>query len=432
LLKLIQNLGTANLNSKEKINKLRLLNSAYLIVCIATILDFFVNLVSGYNHLTLLPLSVFLFMVLMLFLNSRGKNELTKVLSILFFDLYLIYQHYLFGQELQMAPVYVLMTIFVITMFEGQRFKMFVLCGLTILSYIISRIITEIFVSPYTSYVLPSMKDIYFLMSISLSIVLVVKILEQRKNYLELTKRLLNDVEKKNLELENQNKELERFAYATSHDLKTPLRNITSFIELIQKKNINQQDPTVNQYLEYTKKGVGQMNKSIDDILTFSGLDFNQESHENVDLNELLENLLFNYSHKIESGILKIDITNLPHLYGNKNQINVIFQNLIDNGLKYNTNKLAYIKISGETVNDEVQINIEDNGIGIDTKYADEIFLPFKRLHGNEKYEGTGLGLAIVQKIMDRHHGRVDLSSSKEGSIFKLIFPNEGNIPFAL
>jgi len=423
----LRNLGTKNLTSAEEVTKVELLNLAFLLIAIANFLDFIFNVVAGYTNLTLFPLGISLFMIIMLFFNYQEKTSITTITVIIFFDFYLILQHYLFGMLLHITPVYILLTIFIITMFDDQRVKMYTLCTLTLLSYAASRIITDYMVSPYADLVIPTIKDVYFIMTLVLSAILVVRILDQRRNYIKLTKNLLKDVERKNMELENQNKELERFAYATSHDLKTPLRNITSFIELIQKMKNNQQDPTFNKYLEFTKRGVLQMNNSIDDILTFSGLDFNKDSHAYIDLNVLLQNLLFNYVHKIESGNLEINISELPPLIGNKNQINVIFQNLIDNGLKYNDNKLIKIRIFAEVLDGIIQINVQDNGIGIDHKYVNEIFIPFKRLHGNAVYEGTGLGLAIVQKIMESHQGHVEVSSTPEGSIFKLVFPNKLN-----
>lgn len=223
---------------------------------------------------------------------------------------------------------------------------------------------------------------------------------------------LIRSLKDSNAELLEKKLELERFTYIASHDLKTPLRSINSFTGLIRRGIKNQEYSELEEYLNYVKTASSQMNDLLNGILSFSKLNQNAVSGiELVDLNEPLKIVIENLSPDIQekNGLLEYDV--LPQYRCNPSDIVIIFQNLIQNGLKYNESEKPLIKIRCREKVDGIFIEITDNGIGILEEYQEQIFNLFKRLHAPGSYEGTGLGLGIVKKLVDKYGGNISVDS---------------------
>ena len=209
-----------------------------------------------------------------------------------------------------------------------------------------------------------------------------------------------------------------------SHDLKTPLRNINSFLNFIQRGIKKGEISEIEKYLEFASINAKRMHSLVEDILEFSSLNNSNLHFKNKDLNEVLKTTLSNLHGTINDQNVIIEISTLPSLFCNESQIVSLFQNLIENGIKYNKSTPPIIKISYVSLETEYEISIIDNGIGIEKEYQDKIFDMFSRLHNQGEYTGSGIGLAICRKVAIYHGGTISLlSSSENGSIFKVILP---------
>lgn len=229
-----------------------------------------------------------------------------------------------------------------------------------------------------------------------------------------------------NKKLEQSNAELERFAYIASHDLKSPLRNIISFMNLIERKLRNTEDNDIKKYLQFVTENAQQMNILIQDVLEFSQIDNDslQSRVEKVDLNDTLMLAVQNLQEELVNGNASIVTEKLPAINGNSVHLLQLFQNVIGNGIKYNNSSNPNVKISHNIINDHIILSIEDNGIGISPQYHEQIFEMFKRLHTRDEYKGTGIGLAICKKIIHNLGGKIWLNSEEgKGTVFYISLP---------
>jgi len=232
------------------------------------------------------------------------------------------------------------------------------------------------------------------------------------------------ELELTNLFLRNSNEELERFAFITSHDLKEPLRNISGFTGLLQRKLKESLDEEAQTYFHYVQKNTQQMHQLIEDVLEYSRIGKQDEDIQLVDLNEVFQkacNSIPKSLTKKKKDILK---QNLPVIEGVEAHLRLIFKNLIENGLKYNESELAKIEVRAEDKASYWLFSVKDNGIGVENEFLDLIFVMFKRLHNREDYSGSGLGLALVKKVIERAGGRIWLESTVgQGTSFFFTLP---------
>ncbi len=244
--------------------------------------------------------------------------------------------------------------------------------------------------------------------------------------YEQETQSQIGSLEQANKDLKQQSIELERFAYIASHDLKSPLRNINSFLNLIKRK-IKQEDyQDLPEYIEYAETGALQMSELIKAVLEITTIDQDHgiTSRSNVDLNACLKKVLLNLNNEIEEKQVIIEQDDLPNYFCNETHLLLILQNIIQNGIKYNNSSPPRIKIRSRIENKNLIIEIEDNGIGIEKEFHDQIFVFFKRLHTTNEYIGTGLGLGLVKKLVDRYNGKISVSSILgKQTIFRIQLP---------
>jgi len=218
-----------------------------------------------------------------------------------------------------------------------------------------------------------------------------------------------------NLELKRSNKDLEQFAYIASHDLKEPLRVIAGFSKLLEKGYDDKSKTKELKYIHYINDGIDRMTNLISSLLTYSRVGQKDSVYETFDLQKLIQGKVTDLSKLIEdkNGIVKIE--KLPKIVGQKEQIGMVFYNLINNALKFNTKKQPTVLVKQETGDNAYwKFSIKDNGIGIELKYQEQIFGLFKRLHNKSEFEGTGIGLSVCQKIIFRHQGKIWLESEFE------------------
>jgi len=227
--------------------------------------------------------------------------------------------------------------------------------------------------------------------------------------------------------LQASNEELERFAYIASHDLKTPLRNITSFLNLIERRLPSEAKKIVSDYLEIAKTNAQQMHYLISDVLEFSRIDANNNiKSERFSLNLSIHQLINQLEPDLKNINGNIKLTGDVDIIAPKAYVLQVVQNLVENGLKYNNSTSPEVSIEIWQKNTFAHISVTDNGIGIAPEYHEQIFTLFKRLHTSDKYEGTGLGLAVCKKVITRLGGDIKVSQAKNaGTVFELKIPLE-------
>ncbi|QDR79633.1 sensor histidine kinase [Sporomusa termitida] len=230
----------------------------------------------------------------------------------------------------------------------------------------------------------------------------------------------------KTAELERSNAELEHFAYIASHDLQEPLRAISSYLQLIEKRGCYEAfDEKSKDYFTRVIKGAKRMQAMIDDLLQYSRVVSNKAAFVSCDCNEIVEEAIHNLGVLIKETEARINCKPLPVIEGNQNQLLRFFQNMINNGLKFHKeNEAPVIDITAEKDGGHWIFSISDNGIGIKKESRDRIFDVFQRLNAKDKYPGTGIGLAVCKKIADNHKGRIWVESELgTGSTFYLAIP---------
>ena len=240
----------------------------------------------------------------------------------------------------------------------------------------------------------------------------------------EQVKERTQEHSKSNIELERSNKELEQFAYVSSHDLQEPLRMVTSFTQLLERRYRNQLDTDADEYIDFIVEGAHRMKYLIDDLLTFSRVSNQTKDFENVDLEIVLNDVLSNLTVSLEESNAIITHDTLPIIMADKSQMGHVFQNLILNAIKFHGSNTPIIDISAHRDEKEWIFAVKDNGIGIEKEYQKQIFEIFKRLHTRNKYPGSGIGLSISKKIIKRHGGHIWVESEPgKGSTFYFTIP---------
>lgn len=226
-----------------------------------------------------------------------------------------------------------------------------------------------------------------------------------RSTIIDITERKRADIELKTYQkqLEVLNRDLEAFAYSVSHDLRAPLRHIDGFARLIQQA-VQNTSPDIDRYFRKINESAARMAVMIDDLLSFSRLGRRDIHKTKVDLNGLIERVVPTFATETENRKVEWIISRLPVVMADASLLQLVFENLISNALKFTSkNEIAIIEIGCSESDRCQQVFVKDNGVGFDMKYADKLFGVFQRLHANEEFEGTGIGLANVKQIVSRH-----------------------------
>ena len=211
-----------------------------------------------------------------------------------------------------------------------------------------------------------------------------------------------------NADLARSNQDLEQFAYVASHDLQEPLRKVTSFCQLLQQRYAGQLDERADQYIEFAVDGAKRMQVLITDLLVFSRIGRTTEHFEPVSLQACLDLAERNLAERIDETGADVEVIgDLPTVNGDRALLISLFQNLLGNAIKFHSNVPPVVGVSARQQDGDWVVTVEDNGIGIEPRFADKIFVIFQRLHGREAYGGTGIGLAICKKIVEFHGGSI-------------------------
>jgi PAS domain S-box-containing protein len=241
----------------------------------------------------------------------------------------------------------------------------------------------------------------------------------------KLNETLEQNVKERTKQLEVANKELEAFSYSVSHDLRTPLRHIEGFIDLLIKNNLAQLDVTGIHYLNIISESSFEMGKLIEALLNFSRIGSTDIQRTKINSVAIVNKALKTFEEELSGRDIDIKISVLPDATGDEYLINQVWINLISNALKYTRKKeKAVIEIGGELVNYETIFHIKDNGVGFNMNNAGKLFGVFQRMHKARDFEGIGIGLANVNRIVMKHGGKCRAESEVDkGATFYFSLP---------
>jgi nitrogen-specific signal transduction histidine kinase len=221
------------------------------------------------------------------------------------------------------------------------------------------------------------------------------------------------------VDLMRSNTDLQQFAYVASHDLKEPLRMVTSYLFLLDKVNRENWNDASKEYMHFASDGAMRMQAMIDDLLAYARVATDSKSFTLVNIDEVLKVALNDLKVSIEENRASITFGKLPSLMADRSQMVILLENLVGNAIKYRGQAAPKIRIDATEHGIEWIFSVQDNGIGIDPRYQEKLFQIFQRLHNQDEYKGTGIGLAIAKRIVERHGGRIWFESEEgKGATF--------------
>jgi len=227
-------------------------------------------------------------------------------------------------------------------------------------------------------------------------------------------------------ELKRSNAELGQFAYVASHDLQEPLRMVSSYTQLLQRRYGDRFDGDAREFMAFIVDGAARMKQLIEDLLAYSRVGTRGREFHEVATDAPLRRALLNLKSAIDEAGASVSYAGLPTLEADELQLTQLFQNLIGNALKFRSASVPRITVSAKEKETEWEFGVQDNGIGIEPQYFERIFMVFQRLHNKGDYPGTGIGLAICKKVVERHGGRIWVESQPgQGATFYFTLPKE-------
>ncbi len=256
----------------------------------------------------------------------------------------------------------------------------------------------------------------------------IIRDITERKRAEEHIRRLNAELEQRvnerTAELKRSNEDLQQFAYVASHDLQEPLRMVSSYVQLLERRYKGKMDADADEFIGYAVDGANRMQTLIKDLLAYSRVETHGKPFAPTDCEDILRHVMANLQLRIAGSDVEVTHAPLPMIVADGTQLVQLFQNLISNAIKFHSAAPPRIHIAAERRGEEWIFSVRDNGIGIDPQYAERIFVIFQRLHTAAKYPGTGIGLAICKKIVERHGGRIWVESTfGAGATFYFTIP---------
>lgn len=240
----------------------------------------------------------------------------------------------------------------------------------------------------------------------------------------QLNEQLEQRVAQRTLELKRSNDDLEQFAYVASHDLQEPLRMVTSYLQLLQTRYQERLDADAREFIAYAREGAERMQALTRGLLEYSRISTRGRAFEPVDCEKVLSDVLANLKVAMDDSRATVTHAPLPTVKADPVQLTQVLQNLIGNAIKFRRDQPPVIHVAATRKGPDWQFSVRDNGLGIEPRDFDRIFVIFQRLHTREKFPGTGLGLAFCKKIVERHGGRIWLESTPgQGTTFYFTLP---------
>ena len=414
--------------------KTRLLNMQLLLVVGVVLFFLFQGLLLGDQDVIIPFTSLFLTIILLVF-NGYGYYKLARFGWVVLYPLLIVFLTYVYGEELRSEFAYFGFTLGTLIFYDEKWVRI----GVTLLIiglFIATNYFYSNFDSPFAEYVYSFDKVIMFGVSVvCVAIILIVfynENVKQHEEQLLLSEQLKQQneqllqlvAEKKEAnqalqqskgQLEQSNASLIQFAYIASHDLKTPLRNVSNFVDLLSRKLQNMDDPDVHDYLAFIKAGTKKMHHQVEAVLETSRYQHAELQLRKVNIDLLLEQVNALLMPFIKERGAKVTWNAMPNMIGDAQFLEKLFLNLIENGIKYNQSENPLIRLSFENTESHYVFCVTDNGIGIAPEYYDQVFKIFKRLPVADHTTGTGIGLASCRQIVALHQGEIWIEPNPTG-----------------
>ncbi|MEO0896541.1 MAG: ATP-binding protein [Bacteroidota bacterium] len=433
----LSNLGIDSYTSEHDSRLIRLLNMAAISVLPVPISVSLLSFSFGFPIGGISSLITLLILSVILFANWKGYVEFARWWTVLAFTIFVSYSVIAFGRDLGASSCFVVLALVIATFFRA-KWKRAMGFGLIILA----TFFTEYFLRNegplLENQIFPYGSAFIILANILATLAVISFFFSGIESYEEEQKKLLMDlkashdelveknqqIEKQNQELSLLNGELERFTYAASHHFKTPLRNIHSFMGLLDAKLKSEDKEAVQSFIDFARNSSLRMYQLVQDLLSYSRIDKEEYEIGRVSLAEIIKGIEEDLMTEMSVNPYRLEVGELPDIEGYHFHFKLLLQNLIENGLKYNESQETIVRITSQQKKGVLLIHIEDNGIGIEEEYLSKVFQMFERLHTQDTYEGTGIGLTLCKKIAQIYGGDISLKSVPgKGSVFTLSFP---------
>jgi signal transduction histidine kinase len=385
---------------------------------------------TGENYVAIFDIITYITIVSLIFINRISITIKKLIFTVMMF--HLSFQLFFRLDNITVGMLYWLISNISIALLYSKRTTLFfgvfnfilsVIIGLLIAFgnfHIISKSNDEL-----TEWVVTSLNMQFLNIIIS---ILIDYILIKLQHVIFIQNETHKNLENSVLMLQNKNDELEHMTYVASHDLQEPLRMVTSFLAQLDKKYKDQLDQRGKQYIHFAMDGANKMRDVMLEVLAFSKIGMNQSKQEEVNINELVDEVLWMNRKLIQENNSQLIIDQLPIIYGHRILLRTLFTNLISNAVKYKSHtRISIIKVEYHEENDMHVFEITDNGIGIPAEKLEQIFLLFNRGdYKNNQVQGSGIGLTICKKIILLMKGNIHVESTlHERSTFRLKFPKE-------
>lgn len=408
----------------------------FFLLALPVYIFFIILNIQRFSLLLIVTYTVLALMTSITLLLNYYKMHATASLYIIYvFLLQFCFLYIIFGPEIGIEPLFILLVFASIYLFYRKTGVYLIVLSI-VLSYLAVRYYRPIYFGPTQFSVFKITPYIFFITSVVIMTQFAITQFRKIVQYAHSRDEAVHELQHINQslleneslilnqknELEKINEQLERYAHIASHDLKSPIRSLKSFLDLAKIKLKQGDVKKVDEYFTFMSKSASHMNNLVNDLLAFSKLEDQNIVFEKTDLNKLLQSVIELL--QAEKFVVHED---LPEANVNPTQFQMVFQNLIQNGLKYNDSNKPTVDIKYKNTEDTHVLTFTDNGLGIEDKYKEDIFKMFSRLHSGKQYEGTGLGLSICQKTMSQHKGQIILKKSEmgEGSTFEMSWPKE-------
>lgn len=404
--------------------KIRLVNRAFFMVGVASTLIALDVLLFRPDHIPYIATGLAILSFFSLLFNYYrhfmiGRVIITIILPTLFMPIMLMY-----GNEIRLDYTVLIIILAVFILFDKKNARVLIISYLLLLQFATYHLV-DYFPRVYEAPVSFLSNFVIFSFNAMGLLLLVSRFMETNRDFQEEQRSVNQRLREQTRQLQQSNEFLERYTYITSHDLKTPIRTIFSFSELLERKLDGQTDQDTRDYLDFIKLGTLQLRGIVDGIVenaesTRSNLHFSQ-----INTHEVLQQIQGKLKFRLEeiNGQL-IYGEDLPCVRADAKMVYKVFLNLIDNGLKYNKSDQPTVKVSAIEKPEYFEFCLQDNGIGIPEKYQEDIFKMFKKLNPSRNFTGSGVGLALCKRIVDLHHGHIWLDSTEsEGCTFHFTLP---------
>ena len=424
----------------------QVLNRTFFIVAFTTMILLLEGLFMDEYDAIWVPLFFMLVSLSMLTINYFNHFNISLFVLSFLFPAFFLGAIVLYGTALKLDYTISFFIVLILTLYDENQLRIIYIFFLSLL-----QAFSLYYTSNYESILAEYVNDFDSLIILTATtlglFILVYQFIRESKKFQLHQQKLNEDLDKKNKvlqeiitekealnqklreksnDLQHANEFLESYTYITSHDLKTPVRNINSFSELLQKKLGKPTDQDIEDYLGYIRQGTLQINNILNGIIENAQSNRSSLQLEFFDSKLSIEAIRRERERYLEETKGQILFSGLPIVCADRIMIQKVFYNLIDNGLKYNKSSQPKVEITHRYSGSMHEFRVSDNGIGIQTEYREDIFKMFKKLHHSGQFTGSGVGLALCRKIVELHGGKIWLATSGDsGSIFIFTLPKK-------